>query len=224
MPPIAYVVTAAVLLLVVGGIVLAYRSFKTTVDHRLPSALRRAPALPVSSTTDGTTAKVVGRVELAQPALRAPLSGKVCVCYRVRVQEEVGIRVGDSVSHEWKTRVDEQKGVDFYVHDDTGLALVRYEGAEALFDWDERYGEGTYEDESTTPELAAFLKRHDLSSKDKKLRSFEGTLEIGEQAHVLGVVSRSPGDDTIVIEKKGEEPLFIADANLFDRDREVEPC
>lgn len=219
-----YLAIAATIVLIVGGVAIAYRNFKKTIDHRLPTALRNARALPVAEVRDATVAKVVGKVELATPAIRSPLSKRVCVCYRVRVEEEV-LRgdVDESPNRIWITIVDEQRGVDFYVRDDSGLALVRYDGAESLFDWDEGYGDGTLESFETTPEYAAFCKRHGVDGPGRKLRCFEGALEVGERAHVMGTVKRGTEGEPTVLTKQGDAPLYIADADLFERDREVQP-
>ncbi len=142
----------------------------------------------------------------------------------MRIQEEVERFDGDdSPSLIWITIVDEQRGVDFYVRDETGLALIRYEGAESLFDWDERYGDGTFENFETTPEYAAFCKRHGVDGPGRKLRCFEGALEVGERAHVMGKVKRGNDGEPTILFKQGESALYIADADLFERDRDVEP-
>ncbi len=67
-----YIAIAALVVFVVGGVAVAYRNFKKTIDHRLPVALRNAAALPVAELREATVAKVVGLVELATPAIRAP--------------------------------------------------------------------------------------------------------------------------------------------------------
>lgn len=87
-------------------------------------------------------------------------------------------------------------------------------GAET-FDWDEKYGEGTFEDESTTPELGRFLQQYGGLPPGGNVRYSEGTLELGETAHVLGTARREGPD--LVLCKHEDAPLYVADAALLGR-------
>ena len=219
-------VIGAVFLLILGiGVVLAFNRFRQTVDYRLLTTLRKAAVVPIASVKDSAFEKISGTVELAKPLIRAPISKRECVCYRVRVEEEVVITDADmSTSRTWKTIVDESDQIDFYVRDDSGRALVRVEGADSLFDWDESYGDSTYETMDTTPEYAAFCQRHGLDGTKQTLRCFEGVLEVGERAHVQGTVEKGRDErEPIVLRKRGESPLYVADADKFEKYRDKEP-
>ncbi len=198
------------------GVYVFWRNFKKTIYYRAPTALGRAPRVAIADAGQGQTVKVQGRVEIGQRTLEAPLSGKRCVSWRVRVQEEHTFgNVDGPGTLQWETIVEETASVDFRVRDDSGVALVLPDGAEVLFDWDERYGEGMLEDESNTPRLLQFMRKSGRRTPACKVRYEEGSLVEGEVAQVLGTVSRSGAGESVIISKQGDSPMFIADDTLF---------
>ena len=93
--------------------------------------LEKFPALPASQAQPGLLQKVVGRVVLAsQMPFYAPGSGKPCVYYHVKVEQEFeDIRrdaEGNTHStYRWQTVVEDERFVDFYLQDGAHKVYVR---------------------------------------------------------------------------------------------------
>jgi hypothetical protein len=83
--------------------------------------LRALPATRIADVGDGQIVKVVGEVIYGHRTTASPLSRRRCAYYSVRVDQ----RVGSGLLASWLTLVGEAGGVDFYVRDDSGTALVR---------------------------------------------------------------------------------------------------
>ena len=93
--------------------------------------LEKFPAVPASGAQPGALCKAVGRVVLAGDApFYAPGSGKPCVWYHVRVEQEFEeIREDNDgriqTSFRWNTIVEDEQFVDFYLQDGATRLFVR---------------------------------------------------------------------------------------------------
>jgi hypothetical protein len=83
--------------------------------------LRALPATRIADAGDGQIVKVVGELIYAHRTTASPLSRRSCAYYSVRVDQYTG----SGLLASWLTLVREAGGVDFYVRDDSGTALVR---------------------------------------------------------------------------------------------------
>jgi len=105
---------------VVGLGVLVYRAaFSPRARGR--RALERTPRPHIGEIRQVEMVKVVGQARFAVEPLRAPMSGRPCVCWHVQIQEARQGAQGGS----WADVLDEVEGQDFLLDDGTGIALVR---------------------------------------------------------------------------------------------------
>ncbi len=157
--------------------------------------LRKAPRLPIAEVKEGQLAKVVGTLRLAEePPLEAPLSGRPCAYFEVKVEE----RRSSGKSSHWVTVIKEYESQQrIFVEDDSGKALVSMMAPKMVLTMDAHYESGFLNDAS--PRLEEFLARHGHSSEgwvfNKSIRYKEGVLEPGELVAVLGRGSWEPDPD-----------------------------
>jgi len=105
--------------LVVGGGLLGLVLYYSE-GARLKRELRNAERWSIGEFPDGTIAKVVGSLVLVGEPLMAPLSGRPCAYYDIRVQEYRS----SGKSGSWHTIIRESQGTDFMLEDGTGKAII----------------------------------------------------------------------------------------------------
>jgi hypothetical protein len=148
---------------------------------------------------DTPTAKIrsmpMGRVELFGRAqeradLEAPLSGRACVYYRYKVEEEIG----SANRRRWRTvSKGDSSAWPFYLEDETGRVLVDPEGATVelrtdlrarrIFPGDEYY---------TALEMRGWARRGWFGGS-RRMRVSEWRIEPGDSLYALGVAQERPG-------------------------------
>jgi hypothetical protein len=180
MDPIVLVVAGAIAALVAPFLLRAYR----TERSRALGRHRAVPRTDIGTTAEGP-AKVAGTLELAGPPIHAPLSGRACAVYDVRVTEMQNER--------HRVIAEERFARDFLVNDGTGRAHVR-PGAtiELAIVEDGRFSSGLFDD--AEPAFERFLAKHGERSKgillNRTLRYHEGVFEPGERVVVYGRARR----------------------------------
>jgi hypothetical protein len=154
--------------------------------NRLKRELRAARVWPIGELPENTIGRVIGEAHPIDRVLEGPLSGRACVYYVARVEEEG--------SNSWKTVIEEHDGVPFLLDDGSGRAIVDPVNAEVVLTFDSDSSSGTFDDATRTEE--AFLAKHGRSSTgwvfNKKLRYTEAIIEPGETIAVLGSGVREP--------------------------------
>jgi hypothetical protein len=193
--------------------------------RRARRALRRLPLTPIADAAAGAWVRVGGTVEVLGAPLRAPLSGRACAYYEVRVEQKISA----GRSTRWITRAAEADGREFAVRDAGGRAIVRLREAElALVDDIDRRS-GLWRE--PTPDLEAFLAARGIAGKGRwsnpTLRYREAVLEPGEVVGIAGLASREPaptadGDGggyrdaptVLVLASTKGRPLIVTDAPL----------
>jgi hypothetical protein len=98
-----------------GGFVFAQWYFAEA--KRVKRALAAAPITAVATLLEGDTVRVVGTLLPGPSTLTAPLSGRPCAAYLLRVREQMG--------KSWKEIIRESDAVEFAVDDGSGTVLVR---------------------------------------------------------------------------------------------------
>jgi hypothetical protein len=211
------------LALVIGGAVvfaIAYWS-PDAVNKR---KLKRAQRYRIADLTENTLGRLVGAATPIDVTLTAPLSGRPCVMYIARVEEQH--RSGKTTT--WRTKVREAQSVRFVLADGSGRAIIDPTGAELALEFDSRSRSGTFDD--PTPAEKAFLERHMQSGSgflgfNRTLRYSEAIIEVGEQVAVLGQGIREPDPDAPPVDayrgdaptrlrltSSAQHPLVISDA------------
>jgi len=168
-----------------AGVFLFVRGFSAWRHMRL---VEDTPTSRIRSMALGRV-EVRGRAEGKGP-LEAPLTGRPCVWYRWRIEEEVN----SNRQRRWRTL--EQGSSDawpFYVEDDTGRVLVDPQGAriEAAHDL-------SRVDPPLAGPLGAFvqergIRTHGFLGLRRKLRFTEWHIAPGDPLYVLGVAQERGG-------------------------------
>ncbi|MCA9666675.1 MAG: hypothetical protein KC503_13845 [Myxococcales bacterium] len=194
---------------VVAALIFVYQRFFSRAA-KAKQALKQSVAVSLSEAIDNMVVKIVGRLELVDPAnpLIGPLSERPCAHYALTVEQ----KSGKSSS----TIIDEKQTQDFWLVDETGRALVQAEGAQILLTIDARRKSGTGKD--APPRLEKMLEERGKKSKgwvfNKNLRYREGALEPGETIAVMGlcrVQSDPQGGTRKVLTKPMDGDLIITD-------------
>ncbi len=194
---------------VAGLGVLVYRvAFSQRARGR--RALGRTPRTPIGEVHRGERVKVTGHVGFAVEPLRAPMSGRRCVCWHVRVQEARQGAQGGS----WTDVLDEVEGQDFLLHDGTGVALVRGVMPEATLARSGPWIDNHVDD--FPPEVQDFLggqgeQVHGVLGK-RVMRYEERILCEGAEAAVLGMARREgvPEGASVVIDCLDDGRIVIS--------------
>jgi hypothetical protein len=175
--------------------------------------LRRLGDLP-----EGTYARIVGRAHPAGEPLIAPMTGRRCVYYEVKVEGK-GI-----APHPGKMTViaAETKAIPFLLVDGTGRALVDPEGADVLIDFDAR-SDFSPQARVVTPEHLTFFERHGRKViggvYGTELRYREAVIEVEDMITILGAGIREPDPDPVSAGPRSrmrfattpQHPLMITD-------------
>ncbi len=153
-----------------------------------------APALvSIASVEDGAEVRVRGAVRKHRRTLRAPLTDRECVHYRVRLDEGLG-RSG----RQFRRRVIENdvQTVDFYIEDESGRAVVEVVHASVgtAMDYDGRPEPGR----KPSARVKALVRRHGFDMADvgwvADWSCIEGVLADGDRVEVIGRVRMVAGE------------------------------
>jgi hypothetical protein len=152
-------------------------------------ALGRAKLWRIGELPEDTVGRVVGTVRAVGGTLKAPLTGRACVCYRVTADDPTG-----------QTAIRDQRGLPFALEDSSGRALVDPDGAaldrRAAYDSSSSSTRGL-----TRPELD-FLEANGAPSRDwifgRELTLREEIVEDGETICVAGAGVREADPDAAV--------------------------
>lgn len=172
-----------IIIAVVAVILISFYYNKNAIIKR---KLKKAPLKRIFSFRNGDIAKLVGKVEFVENALKAPLSGRECAYYHVHVEQQIS----SGKSSHWKTIIDEVVANKFVIRDGNEVAYVNSTRMKSYIVEDRKYRSGFLND--ATKHLEAYLNRHGLESENflglnKTIRYKEGILEKGEKIAVLGI-------------------------------------
>jgi hypothetical protein len=159
--------------------------------RRLRRRLRNAPRSEIATLDESRFARITGLVRpFEKTLLEAPLSGRLCVYYSIRVLECSGSR-----RREYQTEIGyEQEGMAFMLEDDTGVAVIDPAHAEISVAPD-------FECESKAafdadPRQRALLERHGLVRRSwfstERLHYTESIIEADERIAILGAGMLEP--------------------------------
>lgn len=153
--------------------------------QRVKRGLAAAQSKTVSALREGDLVRVAGTLRLGPRALTAPLSGRRCALFLVRVREKKGKSSAEIIR--------ESEGVEFTLEDGSGAVLVRPERFELALVDDHEQRSGTWNDAS--PAVANYLASKGQSPEtslgfNRGLSFYEAVLEEGERVAVLAAVTR----------------------------------
>ncbi len=153
-------------------------------DEIVKRRMRHVPLVSIDDFPEASAGRIAGRLVYHGRPLRAPLTGRPCAHYLVKVEQyRHHGRIGS-----WRTLIEEERSQSFVLRDETGEALVRARRALVAVTKDAHFSSGTLND--ATPRLERFLGGHGQESKglffNKRLRYKEGVLEEGEEVAACG--------------------------------------
>jgi len=170
-------------------VIIAYLIWYNSTEQKNLRTIRATPGVRIADAAEGQLVRVVGELKLRGKGLVSPVTETACAYYETRILES---RRGESsaASSNWITVWRDTDSRDFYVQDDSGLALVHTLHAKAIVSDRIEYSIGTLNDDN--PELRLFAQAHGLLSQgllggDQPLRSEEGLLEPGKKVAVVGI-------------------------------------
>lgn len=195
-----------------------------TRDRRIKRALKQVKPTLIRDAKDGKAVKIVGELVYAGRSIPSPLSQRACAYYSIVVTEYRGR--GSRGGH-WHEIVREERGIDFYLRDDSGMALVKIAGeGQALPALVQDHRARTSPILHNDADLERFLNERGKSVEGalfrKNIRAVEGVLEAGERVAVGGLARWLPDPDAaggnyretpkrLVLEASESLPLFLSD-------------
>ena len=198
-------------LLSAGGVLYGLVGRRTQSYKPLPVAIHEV--------ADGRVASISGRVTRPKEILVAPVTGRRCACYQVRVQRQI--------DDDWEEIICENRGADFTVVDDSGEAFVRMTDAEIVVGRVANIKSGDFDAASAAMEsllarhneegsaMEAMLAQHNATTGDsldnRRLRYVEGVVQEGDLVTVVGRGDREPDPGTrsdASYRKMGTRPVF----------------
>jgi hypothetical protein len=167
-----------ILIIFIVVVFISYYFSKRAVIRR---KLKTAEYKRISHFVNGETAKIIGKVEMVDPPLKAPLSGRRCAHYYIHIEEKSG--------KSWKTLIEEEVSCKFVIRDGDTYAFINDTNLSTYIVQDREYSSGFLND--ATPALEEYLNTHGYKSENilglnNTLRYKEGILEEGEEIAVLG--------------------------------------
>ena len=206
-----------------GGIALRFAFAR---ERRIKRALAR-PAHGDPRRRDGKAVKLVGELVYAGHSIPAPLSQRACAYYSIVVEQVPRSRhARRPLAHHRHAR---NIGIDFYLRDDTGVALVRIPAGNEQSAFPRSCAIARRAPRpscSNDADLERFLTGRGISVEGaffrKNLRAYEGILEAGERVAVGGLARWMPDPDAaggnyretpkrLVLEASESLPLFLSD-------------
>ena len=156
-------------------------SKKAIVRRKLKKSIPKR----ISTVTNGEIAKIVGKVEIIDKPLTAPLSGRKCAYYYVLIEQ----CVSSGKSSHWEKLIEEEVSGTFGIRDDQYCAQIDSKEIKSYIVQDRNFSSGLFAD--PPEEILGYLKQHDVETENllgfnKSMRFQEGILEDGETIAVLG--------------------------------------
>jgi len=155
--------------------------------NKLIRALKKAKFTSLQSVKENDYAKVSGNAKFVTEALIAPLSGRECVLYQIKVERSRG-------KNGWETMVDDIRAQDFFIEHNGEMAIVKTSVGGSLrnifLEKDQKMKSGSFND--ANHRLVAYLKTHGEKSTNwlglnRTIRYHEGIIEPNEKVTVMGV-------------------------------------
>jgi len=185
------------LLLAIGGLVIAGGTFAIVRGLRPPEGVRRlldAPRVAIADAGDAADVRLEGKVEpLDGVTLEAPASGEPCV-YFERTLEEVEDAGSGAIAMVARVVERRVEGVPFVLRDAGGYAIVDPSGATALLDLDHEH-----EDDAGRDLPTPMLRGIGFGIGSRRARRFvrvkEHRIAAGDTIVVIGRGVREPDPD-----------------------------
>lgn len=208
------------MVIAVGALLVALWYYSDS--QKIKRALRNAALFSIEDFPDGTQGKVAGDLVLSDRELVAPLSGRLCAYYCIKVEEYRS----HGKSGSWYDIINEEDSVDFVLDDGTGRAIVMVAGAKTAITTDHESNSGTFDNPTRTERN--YLESHGKEGQgwvfNKKLRYTEAILEPGERVSVFGYGSKEPDPDAAPSGYREMQPMRLRISGNVDYPPMISDC
>jgi hypothetical protein len=208
----ALAITVGLIILLIVCVILFHPWF------RFVRAIKKIQKRKISDLITGEHVRVVGKLELLDRLLVAPLSDRRCAYFQV----EVDLRKGGGNGSYWSNIINKEKFVPFWLTEGNSRVLIASMNVKGILKTDRDYDSGLFND--ATDKLKQYLNENGYSSENifglnKRIQYREGVLESGEQVMAAGIVYRTtadtlglPGSDVITVLVSGDcFPVYVSD-------------
>ena len=165
-----------------GFVAVAGLSYYFSANEKLKRRMGKLPVVPLGEVSDGQEGRFVGELLLGDHHLVAPISGRPCAAWRVRIYENRG----KNGSH---LQADEWEAFSFRMRDGDIVAEVEGDGLELAMKMD-RKGHNSLFGGGQGEAIEAFMRERGLRVRGmfykKHLSYEEAVLEEGERVVVAG--------------------------------------
>ena len=181
------IIIIPIIILVIG--IIAFTVYYFSVKQIIIRTLKKTTSKAAGGLKTNQFTKVSGKALHVTEPLVAPLSGRKCIFYSIKIEK----RVSNGKSTHWKTIIKEDKIQDFFVDSNGDFVIVRPTQTP------KNYISHLVKDVKTsssafknpTPAFESLLKRYQIEPVNflgfnKSLRYKEGVIEIGERITVAG--------------------------------------
>lgn len=178
-----------IIILVVGIII--FVSYNFSNKQVVLRKLARTPIKSSSGMQTNTFVKVHGKAVHVKEPLIAPLSGRKCIFFNLKIEKQVS----NGKSHHWKTIHSEENFQEFFIESRGDYVIVRpskrpQKNYKSYLVKDKKMSSGAFK--NPTPEFESILRRYNIESQglfgfNKTLRATEGIIEVGEIITVGGI-------------------------------------
>jgi len=213
------------IIVVVFGLI-AFLGYYFSAKQMVLRKLSKIPLKPATGLKTSELTKVTGKALHVKEPLIAPLSGRECVFYTIKIEK----RVSNGKSSHWKTVIKEEKTQEFFINNNGDFVIVRpTQSPKNYISYlvkDKKTFSGTFN--NPTPEFESLLRQYNIDPLNflgfnKSLRYKEGVIEIGEQITVSGIAKWKTLNQPIPgyhyskiaeLVNQGKEKLIITDLPL----------
>ncbi len=196
--------------LIVIGTLIYFNAYLST-KRRILRALQKHPFSRIGLLEEGAYAKVKGTVDAITTPLQSPIGQQSCVYYEIIIEQK---RSNGKTSH-WDTIIREQEFAPFMITANGEKVIVdpaiSNDQKRVFLTKHISYTSGTWK---KAPDfLEAYLAKHAQKSTtffgiNKTLRYREGSLQIGEQIAVMGLVTHKEG--TLLTDRYHKHSVYIS--------------
>jgi hypothetical protein len=195
-----------------------YRDFMAG-PRQINRDLARRPPTQIADITEGPV-RVIGRARAIGERLTAPVTGRPCVAFHLKIERKWG-------NHSWDTVVEDREVPPFAIVDETGQAIVDPTGSLALALVPDAYGSDALlalHGKEQHVYVARQLARDRVGELGfaANIRFEEGIIEVGELIAIGGLAEREPAPEgerptpraapeRLVLRGTPDEPLAISD-------------
>lgn len=210
--PAVVAVIAGAFLVGLFGAYLGYRRYQKG------KLIEETKTAPIGSVTPGGRVGITGTVRPVEESLTAKFTDDECVHYNYRITDHVETEDEDDdgntvASVETERRGTGSEAVDYYVEDDTGVALVPGDDGPRYSISSEH--SNTFRKKWRQPiDDPAFTHEDEYLPSDTEQRSYKQSyLPVGEEVFVIGSARAAPTDEntaSVVMGRDEETDTFVA--------------